>query len=351
MHNRYLVVTADMTTACNRGCTHCAFRSDMNEPAHLEVETVARLISQINNLDYGEQQVNLCFTGGGEPLFNPHLPDIVRLYFDKLGGKISWIKIVTSGLVSESEKEKAQIEKILGMDGAGSVHFCLSFHAFSDKATRRLTDTLSLLIEKGRTALISINLYSSRENFRETYRMLYDCLAEAEKRTDSSIQHLLVETWGYEFGWQGYTQRAWSMKTFHQLSANSFGIPCHLLIKGKNNEIRLVINPFSIANKGRAKSLNQKTWGGGGCPYIFAFRPYRDEIHLSVDGSLFPSCDCMAAEHLRLNAIGSDLRKIIKLRRILSRDLFRWLLLSGIDISPGKLCEACRKVVWQNALK
>jgi len=349
MHNRNLVVTADATSACDRGCSHCAFRSNMGEPMHLKIEAADKLVSQINNLEYGEQRIDLCFTGGGEPLLNPHLSDIVQLCLDKLGKKTNWIQIVTSGFTSESEDEKKTIEKILEMDNAEAIHFCISFHAFSAKAVRRLVDTLSLLIEKGRTALVSINLCSSRENFHKTYRTLYTCLAEAEERTDSTIYHLLVETWDRKFGWQGYTQKTWSAKTFHRISANSFGIPCHLIIDREDqNEMRLVISPFSMIKHGRARDIVGSPWHGRGCPFIFSSRyRYSNAIHLSADGSLFPTCDCMCAPPLKLGDIATDdLNRILQKRRSLSVTLLRKILLDTTPFTSHTICETCQKIMW-----
>ncbi len=98
VHNKPRVIQVEPTTYCNLKCKMCIRNDKVIEPHHMEEKTLHLAVKKLSP----EQIV---FSGSGEPLQNPHLPEMLNFC-----SKLKIRTMITTNLVSE----KQVIDKILG---------------------------------------------------------------------------------------------------------------------------------------------------------------------------------------------------------------------------------------------
>ncbi|MDI6778464.1 MAG: radical SAM protein [Patescibacteria group bacterium] len=230
---KHLRVVVDATSACNRGCAHCGRDCNMKNVSHLSQQLIESLIFQIEKLKHSK--IRLSFTGG-EPLLNPSLPEIFEFCATRLGKRLKEITLVTSGFRAEEKEEFFRMERILEKLADNRLHVSLSFNLFSPHSTERLRDTLQFLLKKRRgIGLLSINLCSSRENFWNSYGILFETLNFVEIMTATPSREILVQTWNELFDIEFFSSTLWSSKRLMRLYEKSYSLPCHVFFESKRH--------------------------------------------------------------------------------------------------------------------
>jgi MoaA/NifB/PqqE/SkfB family radical SAM enzyme len=140
------------TTKCTTGCRHCNFNSvPKGEDMPLDViRALKKSIKQCND------QVEVIFTGGGEPLQWPHLPEAVRLLKNVPG---ITLRLITSGCLSKNDERFSVLKESL-KQARGKIHIDHSFNLFSPTFPQRLVFTLPFVLIEGAYRITFIKMVS-----------------------------------------------------------------------------------------------------------------------------------------------------------------------------------------------
>ncbi len=126
------VVCVDPSNVCNIKCNFCAIQSS-TVPLHFKKqlmdETVFRKVIDDAKL-FPEKIKALRITGQGEPLLNPHLPELIRYAVD--ANVAEWVEIISNGTLL-----KPELNERLASSGADRIR--ISVEALSSEDYERVT--------------------------------------------------------------------------------------------------------------------------------------------------------------------------------------------------------------------
>ncbi len=137
------------TTKCHTGCSHCNFKSTAKgeDLALTEIEKLKKTIKKHPG------QVEVVFTGGGEPLEWPHLPAAISS-LQKLPN-VSF-GVVTSGCLNEKDDRFRILKEVLDIEP--EIYFSHSFNLFSPTFPQRLEFTLPYLLKRSNSYATDIKM-------------------------------------------------------------------------------------------------------------------------------------------------------------------------------------------------
>lgn len=137
-----VTVELDMTNTCNHCCPECVVNYyQLNDHSSLSREFAESIIDQL-----AEAGVRgLIFTGGGEPLCNPHTPDMVV----RAKNRGMDVGFITNGQLFDEESAGKILENCLwvrvSLDAATPEVF-LKTHGKDEKSFRKVVENLRMLI-------------------------------------------------------------------------------------------------------------------------------------------------------------------------------------------------------------
>lgn len=166
-------INLDVTEFCNLACIHCPYETVTKlkgkNRKNLRLDWHHRLIDEIATVGAGHCRF-LRYTGDGEPLLHPQLPELVKYAFDRTGLPIN---VTTNGMLLTEERARALID-------AGIQVFDVSIDAHSQevygqvrvkgdiKLTYECTHRLiSLVQESGRSAKVMVSFVRQPLNMHE----------------------------------------------------------------------------------------------------------------------------------------------------------------------------------------
>lgn len=140
--SRPVTIELDMTNLCDACCPYCFGYSDrINTAYSLTLEDAKDIIDQIKN--FGGKAVT--FTGGGEPLCNPHTMDAVT-YAGGLGLDIGFI---TNGFALDKEKSRTIAENCtwvrVSLD-AGTEDYYPVTHGLNGEVFNKVKENIAELV-------------------------------------------------------------------------------------------------------------------------------------------------------------------------------------------------------------
>ncbi len=124
--SRLIDIQIFITSRCDRGCRHCMFKSNNIDPIDFNPDMAELLVKRLAE---SNTKAIIHLTGGGEPLMNTGLPDIVQKLCTS--PTINSCRLITSGFIA-NEKEKDRLAKAISV-GNGKLSVNLSFHHFMKK--------------------------------------------------------------------------------------------------------------------------------------------------------------------------------------------------------------------------
>jgi hypothetical protein len=340
--NKNIQITFDITSYCNRGCSHCFTEASTKNPKHFTLNLLSKLIKEIKRTGY--QEVNFCFTGGGEPLLNPRLVELVDFSFNHLGSRLKNLSIVTSGFLPDENRERARLAKLLQRPYISRISLGLSFNLFNPKIPKRFANTLSLIINSQKILrCVAIKMSLGCHNFRDSFKALNDAFRQIERRTSTEIDPFLVPPF---FKLPGmFSSTVWSRKRYWDMQNRVFAWPCIYVISNGTNWLRgIEFNPSSLVMQGRAKNLkNLPLYKYEFCPSVFIpGNWFSNEISISEEGVFYPRC-CFSAKGIELGKLSTtSLPEVFRRKRQFESQILRLFLADKRMYTPQNMCEICR---------
>jgi organic radical activating enzyme len=290
--------------SCNRGCKHCGFDSSMNDPRQsLSVCDVHQLVDEIKKMN-NTFLINI--TGGGEPMLNNSLPQIVELLLD--ADNIAHIDLTTSGQLANDQREMRHLDEILAMDRSKKLSVRLSFNEYNPTGTERFTNSLMRLIKSPCVKRIKVAIRFSLERIISTHEKFLDCLFKATEMLCDEIEiyeGLLHPDYDYHrrvvdsdffsrYGWNEYIHAFAIAQTF------LMEIP-YYLTSLRYSPKEIIVEPMFLHLVGRARYLKESPMMT--MRLMQKKQPEKETPRLVVgyDGYFYPSymCfyrDCFGAE-------------------------------------------------------
>jgi|GEM_PF-3265795 len=340
--NKNIQITFDITSYCNRGCSHCSTNANTKNPKHFTLNLLSRLIKQIKRAGY--TQVNFCFTGGGEPLLHPRLVELVDFSFNHLGGRLKSLSIVTSGFLPDENQERTQLIGLLQRPYISKVSLALSFNLFNPKIPERFANTLSLIINSQKILRrVAIKMSMGCNNFRDNFKVLENAFRQVEKQTSTEIDPFLVPLFSKLP--EMFSSTVWSRERYQDMQNRLFVCPCIYVISNKANWLRgIELHPFSLVMQGRAKNMkNLPLYKYEFCPSVFVQANwFSNEISISEEGVFYPRC-CFSTEGIELGKLSSTpLPEVFRRKRQFESQILRLFLNDKRMYTPQTMCEICK---------
>jgi len=325
-------INIDVTNKCDRNCIHCASNSDLKNPIDISCEKVERLLKEIRRIN---STVFLSLTGGGEPLMNEQLPDIVKMVYNFQGTKK--FSLVTSGFLDNDIEKKRLKKTVKNAPDYKKFKFCLSLHSFNSKAMERFEETFKFLLDSGpknfcvkTTVAPSDDIHSRLEKLFEKYKVY-----------PFSIGHDV---------WQRFKTRVFTKKVYDEDFENDSLVGfAHLFdywyVCPDKKKLILVSTQF-LSPQGRAKNLKCKMFSmHRACSAIF--RERLTDFHIDSNSSYFPSgyCNTKTYPHMTIGTLDEKIERIIDKRRIFVKNMLG-LIISDKRLYDRKndLCSLCSKI-------
>lgn len=108
-------INVDVTMFCNLACIHCPYETITKLKgkgrSNLSLELHTKLIDEVATVGKGHCQF-LRYTGDGEPLLHPHLPEMIDYAYRRTGLPIN---VTTNGMLLTEERARALIEAGVGV--------------------------------------------------------------------------------------------------------------------------------------------------------------------------------------------------------------------------------------------
>lgn len=360
-----LSINLSLSGICNRGCKHCLADAGMRgnllaiEKASLVVERIKELREYYKEA-FPDIRIYFCFTGKGEPLLNPDMPEIVDMLLAMPGAQG---EIVTSGMEPDDAEERSRFMRLLSMPHVEKLDFTLSFSLFQKGFPKRLLATARTLIENGKKSIgIKVSLPKRQRLDKNGIPMTFSILEKTLHDYFKSIRRQRIST---HFNDESVFERKllaaeafrlfdrhFSLKMLpHQSLARSIDIlNCELMsffdesvrIESCHGNLSLALFPQLVARMGRAKNLDGSMTETNDriCGYL---SEDWNHLHISPDGSCYPSCECPYSEGLELgNLANKSLVEIIRKRQLMMSCLLRCMLLNRS--MSGNICDICAMV-------
>jgi organic radical activating enzyme len=326
-------ISFDATTRCDRGCSHCSYESTP-EGIDFTVEKTQKVVRLIEESGF-PTVINI--TGGGEPLLNKDLPEIVNLI--SASPFVSRISLVTSGF--RTPKERKNLKDALKNAKDGKLKVVLSFHLFSGEHKKRMTDTIRFLL-KPKNRLV------------KDFSIKTTLALSAKERTLGVLNGIFnrFEVYSYLIDPKGlkrikmfhFEKKIYSKKYYDHLFALAHFTDCWFWQEETDKGILVTAQP--LASKGRAK----KQPGISGhfkphCPTMV--KPEKIEIDIDVNGSIFPSagCNSKAYPNLSIATLDDSWQKVMAIRDHFAQQMLSALLADKRPYDhPNNICSLCSKI-------
>lgn len=340
--NKNIQITFDITSYCNRGCSHCSTDANTKNPKHFTLNLLSKLIKQIKRAGY--ENVHFCFTGGGEPLLHPRLVELVDFSFNHLGDRLKDLSVVTSGFLPDENQEKMQMTELLQRPYISKISFALSFNLFNPKTPERFTNALSLIISSQKVLRrVAIKMSLGCNNFSGNFKAFNDALRKVEKQTSTEIDPFLVPFFSRLP--EMFSSTVWSRERYQDMQKRTFVWPCIYVISNGTNWLRgIELQPFSLVMQGRAKNLkNLPLYKYEFCPSVFIQANwFSNEISISEEGVFYPRC-CFSTEGIGLGKLSSTpLPEVFRRKRQFESQILRLFLGEKRMYTPQTMCDICR---------
>lgn len=341
---KYIELSISATTFCDRGCTHCISMADTKNPVHFSLASMEKILSQVR--DY--KRVRVVFTGGGEPLFNPKIVELLDLCHVFLGKRLSQIYFITSGFSSEEEVLTKRFLEIVEKRYAPKIKLAVSFSLFEKHFPDRLKNTFIYLARYGKEIRQrKIRMCLGRENFGRTYRALAHVLNEVEVQTGTYIREFLVDTTSSFFEPEFFLRERWSEQWENSMTQEAM-LNKHLVIMQNIREKysrALFIKPFSVEKFGRAVGIRETSLFSEhpSCPFIF-WEPATDReiITLSAGGLFVPEVRCTYSGKMGFGKVGEiTLAEHFRRRESLRQGLLKHMLCDSRPYNLRQVCKIC----------
>jgi MoaA/NifB/PqqE/SkfB family radical SAM enzyme len=139
-----ITVEIDMTNVCNHRCPECVVDYyQLSDSSNIDKELAESIIDQL-----GQAKVRgLIFTGGGEPLCNPHAPDMVVRAWSR-GMDVGFI--TNGSILTENSAEKILGNAVwmrVSLDAATPEVFGKT-HGQDEKEFKKVIDNIAMLVRK-----------------------------------------------------------------------------------------------------------------------------------------------------------------------------------------------------------
>lgn len=167
------------TTKCNTGCRHCSFDS-MPKGEDMALGVIRELKKSLQEC---QDQVTVIFTGGGEPLQWPHLPEALSLLKDL--PEIVFV-LMTSGCLGKNDERFAVLKESL-KQVQGKLKVTFSFNLFSPTFPQRLAFTLPFILIEERYRVTNVKmtggLTASFKDGRKSFSFYFDEIKESMEKS------------------------------------------------------------------------------------------------------------------------------------------------------------------------
>ena len=193
-------VYIEQTKYCNFKCFYCIhstrdeadgeFRALGHRMQHMDEVFFEKIIRELK--EFPQDGIKrIVFSGLGEPLMNPHLPDYVRMVVE--AGIAGRVEIITNGLLLTSEKSRALVAagitniniSVQGLDAAGYEKTCGIRIDFE-----RYLENLKYLYEHKGNAQIYIKAIDATLGTKENEEKFFEIFSPFADRI--YIEHLVV---------------------------------------------------------------------------------------------------------------------------------------------------------------
>lgn len=345
---RKLYLSIDATQRCNRGCIHC-FSMANAKGSDFTVMMAQQLVDSI--LREGYERIQVTITGGGEPLMNPWLPEIVETLFRGLGNRLSYLGIVTSGVLPEDGEEEDRFARLINLDfpkREKRILVTLSFNCYNPTFSRRLTHSLEML-HSARCRFIGFNVVFGYERMKETHERIIDALESLRRERGFKIRNYAVD-WKDEFvkgmlASDIFLDQHWSFWKHQWLQDVAYTL--NSLYYGWDKDghcAKYLFRPVSLQKYGRGKKIGETPWEdqSASCfPWRDRLLGRRDKLHLNAKGEFFSGCDCEMHTHPKLGSVRDSLYQILERRKDFFSGFMERIIACGDNLP---ICELCERV-------
>ncbi len=333
------------TARCDTGCRHCLCNST-SRGDDLPLEAIKELEKSIKK---HPRKVHLCFTGCGEPLMWPHLPEAISR-LSKLEN-VSSVALMSSGCLSEQDDRLPVLKEAIKAEESLVLNH--SFHLYHPSFSQRLAFILPWLLKNNKGRLINVRtvlgfLPPVEDSLREETRATFDQLEKVIKQTVGPCATLSFPDWSsarmkeLEFFLRcGRRYSVWEEALWAKASDLMVYLPRDLSFQ--QTAIRVVASWVSL--RGRAKKC--ASWQTAAYCYLWGFCCHAStpSIELFPNGD-FIFCSDPAMPRIKLGTAGGSLEKALKrkiriAKTLAPRDLF---LRDWKSFDP---CDSCANKAWE----
>lgn len=328
-NENWMLIDLDVTNVCNRGCKICQDNSDVNNPIHFTRGDTKRLLRQVRKIGIPTAFI---LAGGGEPLLNPKLPEIVKMISDF--DQTCWISLFTSGFLND-ETEKIRLRRTIQNANKKKFTLCLSLHAFNKNYAQRFEETYKFALE---TRLMFLRIMATSTIDLENFKLLEEVLKK------QGLKPLLV----HEDIWSAWRKDCFLVPIYDEeyeekLTAISHFSNCYYSIPDMGS---LILSFNFLTSEGKARNSNYKTIPPPPCTTLLD----REKIpHLRIDsaGNYFPHPCCNPKEypHMAIGTLKDNIQDILEKKRIISQTMLGSIICDKrIPEQRKDLCSLCSKI-------
>jgi MoaA/NifB/PqqE/SkfB family radical SAM enzyme len=326
-------LTVSATTRCDRGCSHCSFEST---PTGIDftLEQAKRVADLI--IDSGAQTI-VNITGGGEPLLNQDLPEIVRLISQPLN--VIALILITSGF--RTREERKILKHVIKSVENKRLRIAVSFHQFSKDHIKRITDSIRFLLQQRNRYVKSFDIKTTvaLERKENTLGILNGIFNKFD------IYPFIIEPEGTKrFKMDRFEKIAWSEDYAEYLFGLAHFMDCWFWQEDSRKWILVTTQPLEAM--GRAKNLpSQQRYFEPYCPAMI--RPKKISLKIDVNGGIYPSSCChpKAYPNLAVATLEDNWPTVLTKRNQFSDKILRLLLADKrMYDHPNHICSLCSRI-------
>lgn len=336
-------ITIHTTTRCNRGCNHCASNSNMRNGIDFDCIKTEKLLKSLEKIHL---KTNFCLTGGGEPLLNENLPEIIKMISASLITKR--ITIVTSGFLNDN-KEKNRLQEIIANDKEQKIGICTSFHSHSENYLQRFQNTLKFLIESERKYLdikVTIGrhdryLHDELEGVLEKFDF-FPLLVDYKDQMHRRMEYFLCKI--YDDDYFDFLEDSAYLLYCWYANLKREGILHNWYTNAERVKIILATTQL-MQPKGRAIKLPDHAfpYARPDCP-IYFYDGHGIDLRVNPNGDIYLFASCSHPSMI-IGSVDDEIRRLLRQRKIFKKEALK-LLLSDKRMYEKKnsLCSLCPKI-------